>query len=257
MSAEKTRAKMLKPRTDVPIRERAVSMSNALARGAQGLNLSQKRIIALALSATDSLPARDLMSGQMHGWTIRLLAGDYSETYGVDPDTAYDQLKAGANSLLKALWRTVETGRRGPTITEGQWLSLAKYTKGAGQVDVTFHPHIAPHLLALRTQFTTYKLKQAAALRSIYAWRLFECLQSWSDKGLWSPSIHEFQASMEAPPACRLNFKDLRVRVIEPAVRELREKDSMLIDWEPIKSGRKVTGLTFKFKKDPQGRLEI
>jgi plasmid replication initiation protein len=51
------------------------------------------------------------------------------------------------------------------------------------------------------------------------------------------------------------NFKDCRVGVIEPAVKELREKDGWLIEWTPIKTGRKVTALRFEFKRDPQGAL--
>lgn len=257
MADAKTRAKILKPRTDVAIPDRSVSMSNALARGAQGLSLSQKRIIALAMAMTDSVPAKDLLAGQSNGWTVRLLAHDYAETYEVDANTAYEQLQDGARSLLKCLWRTVSQGRKGPVITEGQWLSLAKYSKGEGRVDITFHHQVAPHLLALRSQFTTYKLKQAAALRSIYAWRLFECLQSWKSKGRWSPDIEEFHKAMEAPASCLANFKDLRRRVIEPAVKELKEKDGLLLEWEPVKAGRKVTGLDFKFSPDPQGRLAL
>ena len=48
----------------------------------------------------------------------------------------------------------------------------------------------------------------------------------------------------------------LRRRVIEPAVKELLEKNSLAIEWEPVKpAGRKVTGFRFKFNPDPQGRL--
>lgn len=252
------KAKMMQVRTEVPVEERFVSMSNALARGAQGLSLSQKRIIALAMAHTDSLPARDLMAGQMQGWKVRLLAHEYAEAFDVDANTAYEQLKAGSHSLLKCLWRTSsDQGRKGPLITEGQWLMLGEYCKGGGYVDITFHPKVSPHLLGLRSQFTTYKLKQTAALRSIYAWRLFECLQSWKAKGRWSPSIEEFQKAMDAPASCTANFKDLRRRVIEPAVKELREKDGLLLEWAPEKTGRKVIGLEFTFRPDPQGRLEI
>lgn len=258
MVTQNTKAKLLKPRTDVAIPERAVSMSNALARGVQGLNLSQKRIIALALAMTDSVSVKDAVAGQMNGWTVRLLAGDYAETYGVDLDTAYTQLQTGARSLLKCLWRTVSIGRKGAsTITEGQWLSLAKYTKKEGRVDITFHPHVSPHLLALRKQFTTYKLKQASALRSIYAWRLFECLQSWKSKGVWIVDITDFHKAMEAPSTCIANFKDLRKRVIEPAVKELVEKDNMVIEWDAVKAGRKVSALEFRFFVNPQGNLDI
>jgi plasmid replication initiation protein len=253
MESEKTKAKILKTRADIAIRDRPVSMSNALARGAQGLNLSKKRIIAMAMAGTDSLPAKDLLQGQMHGWTIRLNAHDYAETYEVDINTAYEQLKAGADGLLRTLWETVEIGaKKGKIRTKGQWLSLAKYHDKAGYVDITFHPYVAPHLLMLRSHFTTYKLKQASALRSIYAWRLFECLQSWKDKGKWTPTIEEFHKAMEAPPSCLKNYKDLRKRIIEPALKELQDKDGLDIEWKPVKAGRKVTGLEFTFQ--PQSK---
>ena len=251
------KTKMLKPRTDVAIPDRYVSMSNALARGAQGLTLSQKRIIALAMAHTDSVPVKDLTNGAMVGWRVRLFAGDYAAAYEVDANTAYEQLKTGSESLLKCLWQTVSVGKKGPVITKGQWLSLGEYSKGEGRVDITFHPKVAPHLLALRSQFTTYQLKQAAALRSIYAWRLFECLQSWRSKGRWAPDIEEFQKAMEAPVSCCANFGMLRRSVIEPAVRELRAKNNLELEWAPEKAGRKVTGLVFTFRTDPQGKLDL
>lgn len=251
------KTKMVQPRTDVAVPDRYISMSNALARGAQGLSLSQKRIIALAMAHTDSVPAKDLMSGAMVGWRVRLFAGDYAAAYEVDANTAYEQLKTGSESLLRCLWQTVSEGKKGPVITKGQWLSLGEYSKGEGRVDITFHPKVAPHLLALRTQFTTYQLKQAAALRSIYAWRLFECLQSWKTKGRWTPDIEEFQKAMEAPASCISDFGQLKRRVIDPAVKELRAKNNLELECKPVKAGRKVIGLEFTFRPDPQGRLEL
>lgn len=262
MEPTSRRTKILTPRTDIAIPDRYVSMSNAIARGAQGFNLSQKRIIALALAMTDSVPVRDLIAGQREGWTVRLLAHDYATTYEVDVNTAYEQLQDGCRNLLKTLWRTIDNGKKGLVITEGPWCVLAKYTKGEGRVDLSFSPRVAPHLLALRGVYTTYRLKQAAALRSIYAWRLFECLQSWRTKGRWTPDIEEFILAMEAPDSCRKDFGNLRKRVIEPAVEELKNdkqmvKEGLLLEWGTKKAGRKVIGLEFKFRTDPQGKLAL
>lgn len=232
-------------------------MSNALARGAQGLNLSQKRVIALAMASTDSIASKLLLDGQAGGWKVRLCASDYARTFEVDSDTAYAQLRESSRSLLKCLWRAVEVTKKGPVIVEGPWAILARYRAGEGCVDLTFSPHVAPHLLALRKHFTTYKLKQAAALRSVYAWRLFECLKSWESKGIWSPTIEEFQTAMDAPESCRANFKDLRRRIIDPSVIELQTKDGLLIEWEQKKAGRKVIGLVFKFRQNPQASLAL
>ena len=40
-------------------------------------------------------------------------------------------------------------------------------------------------------------------------------------------------------------------------VKELVEKDGWLIQWQPIKAGRKVKAVRFTFTRDPQGRLPI
>ena len=249
--------KLLQERTDKPIEERAVSMSNALTRGAQGLSLSEKRIIALALAKTDSVPAKDLILSQRNGWQVRLNASEYAETYEVDLNTAYEQLQHSARALLKRTWKTETRGKRGTVTREGNWVSVIEYSAGEGRVEVRFTAEVAPHVLALRAQFTTYKLKQTAALRSVYAWRLFECLQSWRSKGQWKPMIDAFMDAMDAPSSCRKDFGNLRMRVIEPAVSELREKNGLIIDWEADRAGRKVVGLVFRFSIDPQGRLEL
>ena len=245
-------------RTDKPIAERYVSMSNALARSAQGLTLSEKRVVAMALAKTDSVPARDALNAQFkNGWTVKLTAGEYVDVYGVDSDTAYSQLKMAADKLLGRQVKTMQQTPRGLKETKTNWCGQCTYHHGEGWVEIAFTPQIAPHLLGLRSKFVSYKLKQVGALRSIYSWRLFECLQSWGDKGVWSPDIDKFNHGMGVPESLTVNFGMVRRRVIEPALKELREKDNMLIDLELKKSGRKVTGLVFKFKSNPQGQLEL
>lgn len=253
----KTTAKRLPEHTDAPLKERHVNMSNALARSAQGMNLTQKRIIALALATTDSKPAQHLLEGQRNGWLININAADYAETYELDANTAYEQLKDGATSLLKTLWTTVKTGHRGPVITKGQWLSLAHYHEGQGRVEIIFHPIIAPHLLGLRTQFITYKLKRVAALRSVYAWRLFECLESWKTTGQWQVDLEDFHRIMEAPPSYAKDYGNIKKYVLTPAINELRTKQNLIIECTEKRAGRKVIALEFRFHPDPQTTLDI
>ena len=60
---------------------------------------------------------------------------------------------------------------------------------------------------------------------------------------------------MEATENYKANFSLLRRKFIEPAFKELSEKDGWLIEWEARKRGRKVVTLLFKFQRDPQGSL--
>ena len=248
----------LRERTDKPLPERYVSMSNSIARSAQGLTLVEKRIIALGMAKTDSVPAKDLILAGREGWKIRFSAAEYSETYDVSLDAAYQQMKSAGDHFLKRTVRRLETNHKGQIIEhKSNWLSGTTYHHGEGWVEIRFSREVAPDLLGLRSKFTSYKLKQASALRSVYAWRLFECLQSWKQKGIWSPTVDEFAHAMEAPSSCLKNFGQMRIRVLEPALKELREKDNMEIKLDLKKSGRKVTDLIFKFSQNPQGQLPL
>lgn len=237
-----------------------VSMSNRLARSAQGLSLSEKRIIALALANEDSKSTSRLAEASTErGWKTKIRALDYAEAFSVDANTAYDQLKAAADRLFeRQVTYEDKTSRGKPRTNKFRWVSLAQYAVGDGIIELNFTPEIAPHLLGLRSHFTSYKLKHAASFESIYAWRLFEVLESWRSTGFYTCSIEDFWETMEAPPSCRKDFKSLRLRVIEPSVKAIQEHAGLKIEWTPIRSGaRRVTSLEFRFGKDPQGRLDL
>jgi plasmid replication initiation protein len=241
------------PQAALPVQEKSVSMSNALCRGVQALSLTEKRLIALAVAKTDSVNYRKLFDAQHVGWRIKLTAKEYLEAYEVDESEAYKQLRKSARSLLRKTWRVkIKDGVR-----EGNYFSYIEYHDGAGTVIVQFTSEVAPHLLALRARFTTYKLKQASALRSVYSWRLFENLKSWESKRHWRVKVEDFNSIMDTPESIRQDFGNLRMRVIEPALKELRQKSGFIINCNYIKKGRKVSELEFSFEIDRQGKLDL
>ena len=237
-----------------PLSDLQVNMSNALTRSAHGLSLSEKRIVAACIAKTDQMPNMTHVK-QRGAWLVKLSAADYAETFGVDMDTAYDQLQSGSENLFNRYIRTTRQTRKGIEEYKFRWVGGVRYHKGEGWVELDWWYEVVPHLFGLRREFTSYKLKQASALRSSYSWRLFELLQSWQEKGFYQPTIEEFILAMDAPESCKKDFGRLRARVIEPAVKELVQKDNMLITWSTTRAGRKVIGLEFKFHQNPQQRL--
>ena len=237
-----------------------VSMSNRLARSAQGLSLSEKRIVALALATVDSKSTSRLAEATTDlGWKTKIKAHDYAAAFGIDANTAYDQLKAASDRLLERMVIYEDNDKRGkPRLNKIRWVSAARYTAGDGVIELNFTPDIAPHLLGLRSHFTSYKLKHAASFESIYAWRLFEVFESWRSTGLYTSTIEDFWETMEAPPSCRKDFKSLRVRVIEPSIKAITQHAGLKVEWSPIRSGaRRVTSVEFRFGPDPQGKLDL
>lgn len=239
---------IVKKSKEYDLSNRNVVISNYITRSAQTLNLVEKRILMAGIAKL----------GGVNG-EIKLTAQEYADTYDVDMSTAYRELKNAVNSLMKRYlsWQ-VNDGKHIGTLT-CVWVQGYKYFKEEGYVKFKFSEYVFPFLFELEREFTKYQLQQAAALRSIYSWRLLEMFEQMKDKtdgsGWLSMSIEEFWHAVEATESYRANFQLLRKRVIEPAIKELTEKDGWLIEWEVRKRGRKVSNLLFKFERNPQGGL--
>lgn len=238
---------------DAP-KERHVTLSNVLIRAAQGLTLAEKRIMSACIAQLDSKRMPDLYKPL----TVKLYALDFAETFGIHPDTAYDELQSAAKVLRDRLIRYENPeAPKNRRVVEMRWVGRVTYAKGEGWLELAFWHEVVPHLVMLREKFTSYRLSQAAGLRSLYSWRMLELMMQFKSTGLVRMSIEDFWDSVEAPESCRKDFFNLRNRVIEPAVKELAAKDGLLIEWEPVKAGRKVTGLEFRFSPNPQGALAL
>ncbi len=237
-----------KPKLVSGLVSKDVVVSNYIIRSAQTLTLTEKRILMAGIAKL----------GGVNG-EIKLSAQEYAEAYDVDIHTAYDQLKGAVGTLMKRTlsWQIKDGKKIGTRTTI--WVQGYDYFKNEGVVKFRFSEYILPFLFELEREFTKYQLKQAAALRSIHSWRLlelFEQMHNQTDgKGWLSIPLEEFWHAMEATESYKANFSLLRRKVIEPAVKELTEKDNWLIEWEAVKRGRKVATLMFKFVRDPQGSL--
>lgn len=229
---------------------RNIVIANVVSRSAQSLSLSEKRILMAGIAKLNGTNT-----------PVKITAQEYAETYGVSLDTAYRQLKSAVENIFERyLQFQIKEGK-----IEGsakiRWVDGYKYFDAEGYVRFGFGNHIFPYLFDLTSNFTKYQLQQAAALRSVYSWRLlelFEQMRSKEDGSGWlSIPIEEFWHAMEAAESYKANFNILKRKLIEPAIRELQEKDNWVINWEAEKKGRRVSSLRFKFKRNPQGSLFI
>jgi plasmid replication initiation protein len=226
-------------------------MSNHIVNAAQSLNLSEKRLVSVAMAKLDSLaktfPAKP----------IRITAIEYAECFGINERTDYDQLKKGGETLYNRDIKRVHKTDKGDRVQKIRWVSSLEYQNGAGFVQIRFTPEVAPYLVDLKKRFTTYKLEQTRALRSMHSWRLYENLKRWETTGKWIVEIDDFHRVMESSKSYQENFAQLRKWVIEPAVKELRAVNNLEIEWRAWKTGRKVTRLVFIFEPAAQMQMKL
>lgn len=233
-------------------------MSNVITRAAHGLSLAEKRIIFCAIAK---------MGGTYS--PVRITASEYANTFDMPIKQAYQQLKDAAENFFNRYVSLAinDRGDKPPAQWKIRWLGGYGYQDGEGYVEMSFTPEVTPYICDFEKDFTKYQLSQSWALRSVHSWRLLELIERFRDtdkitgkkkpEGWMHIMIEDFWHAMEASESYKKNFKDLRVKIIEPAVKELTEKDGWIIDWHPVKKGRRVVKLEFYFKRDEQLKLEL
>jgi plasmid replication initiation protein len=236
---------------ETALANRSVSMSNTIVGAAHALNLSEKRLISTAMAKLDSMAKRAPTK------PIRITAVEFAECFNIDETTAYEQLNKATHNLYERSIRRVVQTPFGPREEKIRWLDRSVYHRGQGYVEVNFSQQVGPYLMALEKRFTSYKLEQTRALRSVHSWRLFENLKRWESTGKWFVEIDDFHHLMEATPSYRKNFAQLRKWMIEPAVKELHTASGLDITWSAHKTGRKVTRLVFLFEPSVQKSFDL
>jgi hypothetical protein len=244
----------------LPCGVRLVTLDNALNRAAQGLSVAEKRLMMIAVSKLD--PRTPAVSPTVAPLVTKVSAAEYAEHAKVDMPAAYMALKAAAEDLHKRQITMREDlpggGKRQRYIRVSMsWVGRATYHSGEGWIELAWWHEVMPYLTGLQSKFTQYQLQQAVALRSLYSWRLLELLTQHHDTGWLQITIEDFCRAMEATEKQEADFAAIRRKMIEPAVKELNDKDAWFITWEPIKAGRKVTALRFEFIRDEQLCLDL
>jgi len=231
--------------SSVGLQNKNIVMANTLVRSAQSLSLAEKRLLFASVAKM----------GNRFGEVI-LTASEYAETFEMPINQAYEQMKSAVKNMRLRYFTLNVPDRKGVMRWEINWLQKIGYEDGTGRVGLRFTEDILPYLYDLTREFTKYKLKQACALRSVHSWRLLELFEQQSS-GWLNITVENFCHAMEATDTHRKNFNQLFTKIIQPAIKELTEKDGWLIGFEIAKNGRKVHMLKFTFERDPQGRLSL
>lgn len=238
-----------------------VNMSNALTRAAHGLTLNEKRLMACCIAQLDSIrTARHPTYDQTR---VKLKAVDFAETYGIDEKTSYRELIAASDKLFKRHIRIMDKTPKGMVEIKFVWISGVKYHHGEGWIELGFSHEVTPHLTLLRKEYTSYKLKNAAALRSMYSWRLYELFVSvWNKKnhpemkGCLHIKMEDFRRAMDVPKAYE-RWSNMNQKAVKPAIAELSNLHNLKITMTPRKKSRTVVALTFDFEVNSQAKLDF
>lgn len=219
--------------------ELLITKHNSLIEASYKLTLNEQRLVLFCIAKLDTRkPVR-----KDNVFTIT--AKEFSETFGVEEKHAYEALDEAASSLYNRDIKTYDGKHR----ERFRWVCGVRYHDNEGKVTLGFSSWVAPYLTMLHKQFSSYRLKQIANLKSVYSIRLLEFLTQFRSTGKLIIDLNKFKERLEIKEEYK-RFYNLKMRVIEPAVKELTEKSDLDINWKPIKSGRSIKQLEFVFKEN-------
>jgi plasmid replication initiation protein len=180
-------------------------------------------------------------------------AQDIAALCDTDQKTTYRDLKDAALRLKRREVRIEKeansSARRKEVLICG-WVQSIMYVEAEGRVSLRFNKDMLPYLSALSEQFTKYQLKSVAKMSSAYAIRLYELLAQWQDQGKREVEVEWLRAALQLGDKYTA-IKDLKRRVIEPAVAQVNQHSDLKVSYAQRKTGRSVTHFRFSFALKP------
>ena len=117
------------------------------------------------------------------------------------------------------------------------------------KINFAFNDEMKPYLLELKRNFTQIKqVKYIKEFESKYAIRIYALLKDYRLMGHRDINIEALSKMLQLPKSYS-NYKFIRLRVLEPALKEINEKSDLEIyNIEPIeKQGKKIITIRIEF----------
>jgi plasmid replication initiation protein len=229
-----------------------IRKSNRLVEAKYKLDIWEMRVFTKALS----MIRKD--DGEFQ--TYRIYLSDMIEEFGLVKGLSYKYLKQAAKSLNKRtviLERDTDGGKREfqTSIVTGVDSAIeGNESTDSLYIEIDFHKNLRDSLLELKREFTVYDIRNVARLSSSYSYRVYELLKQYEKIGIRTFDLKELKEQVGAieflgdgsPPIDHYPmYGNFRQKVLLKAQNDLRDNTDIRFTFEPIKRGRRVSGVTF------------
>jgi plasmid replication initiation protein len=224
-----------------------VVKSNALIQASYTLGLVEQRLILMSI-----VQARESGFGITAESILEIRAQDYADLFGVTKQTAYEALADAVETLFnrRATVDVYDKKRDRTRPMAVRWVTAMAYSEGEGSITLRFGHEVVPEITRLEENFTSYELEQVAGLKSAYAVRLYELLIQWRSAGKTPVfEINHFRNQLGLGVSEYLQMSDFKKRVLDMAIKQINEHTDIKATYEQHKTGRTITGFSFKFKQ--------
>lgn len=226
--------------------EPQVIKSNHIINASYRLSLMEQRILLACIAKVSR--NKEITDAVMYEVT----AAEMSELCGIDPKTAYRDLRDASERLYDrsvTIHKEPDGTDRPLRVQRTRWVQTVAYIESEGRIELRFGKDIIPFINRLSEQFTRYALSDVAKMKSIYSIRVYELIAQWKNsKNEFEIELDELKNLLDIGDKYSV-FSNFKARVLETAVKEINQHTSFDVSYEPRKKVRKIVGLKFKFKE--------
>jgi plasmid replication initiation protein len=226
-----------------------VVKANKVVEASYRLSLNEQRLILNCI--------RQIKKGQEITPQTKFIipALEFGDMYNIPSKHVYAELQKAAERLHERFVTIANPDPDDPSVayTRTHWISSIDYKPQEGQLVLRFAYRIIPYIAMLESEFTRYNLEAVADMESIYGIRFYELFKCWMYSrtgGEKEIALEELKSILELK-GCYASIKDFKLRVIEPAMRDINNHSDLQASYTQRKQGRRVSHLIFSFNYKP------
>ena len=234
-----------------------VCQANSLIGGKQALKLNSAKLIRVAIT--------QIVKEDAELKTYIITIAELAKLLNVPKCNIYRDIDDITNDILNnPVYVREETyGSSGKKVRwiKMPWVTRCEYHSDIGVV-LKLNDELKPLLLNLQDHYTQYVLDEILVMKSVYAIRLYELLQSKITFRVLPKSGTDIKISLNVLKECcgcegksYDTFSNLRNRVIDIGVKEINEKTLYTLSYDYMKKGKMVMGLIFHINLKYHGVL--
>lgn len=220
-----------------------VVQANNLIGGKQALKLNSAKLIRSAIMQV----VRDDEELKPYIITVKELA----ELLGVSASNVYRDVEEITDDIIKnPVYVKEEIVGKSIKWIKIPWVSKCEYNSDIG-VAIKLNEELKPFLINLKEHYTQYTLQEVLTMKSVYAIRIFEMLQSKIMSRMLPKDGADIEISVQEIRECcdcedkYPAFGNLKDKVIDKAVSEINRVTMFRVDYSYRKKSRTVVAIIF------------
>lgn len=214
---------------------KVIRQANALAGAAYSLNLTEKRLVYVAL---DSIARGKVKQDSYRNYPVKILHTDFAKLFNVSINNVSRDIQAATSSLNSkevVFYLPDDDDGEDKAIDGISWTTKRSHRPKSGATIVYFNGELVDIITKADKNFTRLLQDDIAKLESPQSMRLYDTLKQWENKGQVVLHLNWLFERYEITEAYRNRMSDFRRRFLKPCVDEINSKTSLTVDYKELK----------------------